>query len=76
MTTEQKFSRIHAICTYLRDKPCLLCPAVEQTVYGESVRGCYSLAAEVRNIAVFGNPWGSKASAEHVRTFQETFNHE
>jgi hypothetical protein len=29
---EKKFSRIHAICTYLRDKPCHLCPAVENTV--------------------------------------------
>lgn len=76
MTADPKFSRIHAICVYLRDKPCQLCPATEQSAYGKAVRGCYAMAAEVRNIAVYGNPWGPKAPTESVRKFQERFNRE
>jgi hypothetical protein len=76
VTKEQKFSRVHAVCVYLRDKPCKLCPANETSEYGHMVRGCYAMASEVQNIVTFGNPWGSSASELNIRRYQEHFNDE
>lgn len=70
------FSRIHAICMYIRNKPCQLCPATERSPYGETVRACRAMADEARNIAVFGNPWGVDAPEEAIRRFREHFNDE
>lgn len=59
-----KTERIHRICPYLRDlKDCKKCPESEPPwkgyeEYGRVQRGCYGLAEEVYNIAVYGNEWG------------------
>lgn len=76
LTKDEKFSRVHAVCVYLRNKPCQLCPATEQSKYGTTVRGCYAMACEVQNIVTFGNPWGSKTSELNIRRYQEHFNDE
>lgn len=74
----ERLLRIHAICRYLRDlKPCELCPPTfTDPIHGECVRMCFSLAEEVSNIAVHGNPWGERASEAGIKKFRETFNAE
>jgi hypothetical protein len=77
-TSEEYLLRIHAICRYLRyrpDGPCNRCPATfTDPIHGECIRGCFSLAEEVSNIAVHGNPWGEKATQPGIKRFRETFN--
>ena len=58
-----RFSRIHAICDYLRDEPCKGCPAIiEPEDCGRCRKGCYLAAREVYYIAKYGNPWGKRAT--------------
>lgn len=71
-----EFNRLHAICVYLRNKPCELCPEREPSQYGESQRLCYGLAQEVSNIAIHGHPRGALAKPEHVVRWQRRFNDE
>lgn len=58
-TKEKKFSRVHAVCAYLRNKPCNQCPATED--FGpyarRGIRGCRVQAKEVMNIVKHGLPW-------------------
>ena len=74
----ERLLRIHAICRYLRgrpDEPCQLCPAhYTEAHYGECVKGCFHLAQEVYQIAVYGNPWGERAQESGIKRFRETFN--
>lgn len=73
----KRFSRVHAVCCRLRDKPCKLCPArYRHQYYGWMVYGCYGLAAELINIVKTGNPWGKKASKKSVRAWRKRFNRE
>lgn len=67
----KKFVRVHAVCAMLRKKPCDGCPAWESTPYGRAKRGCRLEAEEAVNIAVQGNPWGSKATRKGVTRWRD-----
>lgn len=58
--SDPEFDPIHAICVYIRNKPCDLCPARQSTPYGDGISGCRSAAEECANIARHGNPWGKE----------------
>ena len=70
------FDPIHAICVHIRNKPCDLCPAIEQSPYGDCIPGCRLVAQECANIARHGNPWGEGMPEENVLSWRENFNRE
>lgn len=70
-----KFDPVHAVCVYLRGKPCNQC-APMPTPYGPGIRSCYGLAQDCVNIARHGNPWGADVPAEAIARYQERFNDE
>lgn len=69
----KRFNRVHAVCTYLRQSPCELCPARVMTPYGLGIRGCYGLAQEVIDIARRGSPF-PKATRAVIKGWRRRFN--
>ncbi len=74
-----KFSKIHAVCEYLRNysggahKPCEQCPAWESGPYGKTQRMCRGIAEEVIRIAKTGSPYRN-ARRSVVREWRRRFN--
>jgi hypothetical protein len=68
----KRFNRVHAICAYLRDKPCMGCPSLHKDPeFGWCRRGCYALAREVVNIAKYGNPWGKRHDPKGMKKWRK-----